>query len=213
MALISHRRAATAAQIGHALGMSAAAVRHHLSILAADGRIVIELVEPKGRRGRPEKTYRVSDRVLGENLDLLSDIVLRLWLDELPVSKRGLAIRAAGEKLSEQTGRTDQSLPAPKLLVQLIEKLNDLHYQARWEAGAQGPRILLGHCPYAAIIGLHPELCALDAGFLAAEMNADVEQLSKLDPGRAGASHCVFAVREATPAARSDDQYRDPKLS
>jgi predicted ArsR family transcriptional regulator len=41
-----------------------------------------------------------------------------------------------------------------------------MNYHARWEAGAEGPRILFGHCPYAAIVGKHPELCEMDVSLV-----------------------------------------------
>jgi predicted ArsR family transcriptional regulator len=66
--------------------------------------------------------------------------------------------------------------------------LNQLHYQARWEAGAEGPRIILGQCPYAAVIGNHPELCRMDMSLLEGMLDTQVEQRVKLGP------MCIFLV-------------------
>ncbi len=187
-------------QIGKALDMSAATVRHHLSILQADGRIVAEGAAGRGKRGRPEKMYRLSDRMAGENFGVLSDIALEAWPGGLPTAEREAVIRSMAEGLAGRVGTIDKNLPAPKQVVQLIAGLNKLHYQARWEAGAEGPRLLFGHCPYAAIVERHPELCAMDASLLSAEMSADVQQLAKIERRPGGASQCVFAVRRRAKA-------------
>lgn len=192
---IGRRNSASAAQIGQALNLSAATVRHHLSILVADGRIVAEGTLPKAKRGRPQKTYRLSDRVAGENLDVIADIALNLWLEGVPDSGRQAAMQHVADTLRSQLGGGDGRLPAQKRIVQLIENLDRMHYHARWEAGAEGPRILFGHCPYAAIIEKHPELCAMDAELLQGEMGADVEQLAKIERKPGGATQCIFAVR------------------
>jgi predicted ArsR family transcriptional regulator len=196
LALIGRRGAASAAQLGRALNMSPAAVRHHLAIMRRDGRVVQEGSEPSRGRGRPEKIYRLSDRLLGENFAGLSDAVLTTWLGDLPASRRTEAVRLLGRRLAQDLGGIDSGLAASKRLIQLIEKLNELNYRAGWEAGPRGPHILLGHCPYAAIIGRHPELCSVDAAFLAVLAGRPVEQLSKIDARPGGPTRCVFAVQE-----------------
>ena len=189
------RGTASAAQIGHALNMSAATVRHHLSILVSDGRVVTVGTMTSRGAGRPQKLFRLSERLQGENLGMLADVLLTAWFQELPLEKRQAAVRALARGLQRQIGNPEAGLPLPKRLSALSENLNNLHYQARWEAGAQGPRILFGHCPYAAIIEQHPELCTVDAAMLRAALNADAEQLAKISGTVYGATHCVFAMR------------------
>lgn len=178
--------------------MSCATVRYHLSLLAADGRIVWDGTKRRGGRGRPEKVYRLSDRLLGDNVGGLADHALSIWLNQLPAGRREAAIESMAAALSTQIGGVDKRLPAPKRLVQLIERLNALHYRARWEAGASGPRVLFGHCPYASIIREHPELCKMDAALLRRAMDAGVEQLAKIEPGTA-AAQCIFAIGSPAP--------------
>jgi predicted ArsR family transcriptional regulator len=196
---LGRRNSASAAQIGHALNMSAATVRHHLAILAADGRVIVAGVASKGKRGRPEKMYRLSEKILGEGFEVLSEALITTWLEGLPVSKQEPALEGLAEAVTAQIGKPDETLPATKRLVQLAEKLTGAHYQARWEAGADGPRVLFAHCPYAAIVVKHPELCRMDALILSQEMNANAEQLSKIEARPGGATHCVFAIRERKP--------------
>jgi predicted ArsR family transcriptional regulator len=193
---LRRRKTATAAQIGQGLNLSAATVRHHLGILAGDGRVVPERVPGKPKRGRPENSYRLSERVLGDNLGILADALLSTWLERLTDSEQERAIQLISEKVSEQVGRIDHALPGPRRLVQLTQKLTALNYEAGWEAGAKGPRIVLGHCPYAAIIARHPELCRMDAQLLSAQMGSPAEQLLKIEQKPGGANHCVFVIGE-----------------
>jgi predicted ArsR family transcriptional regulator len=67
--------------------------------------------------------------------------------------------------------------------------MSEMNYQARWEAGAEGPRLILGQCPYTAIIEKHPELCKMDAAMLTDLLGRNVELRTKLSP------FCVFSVR------------------
>jgi predicted ArsR family transcriptional regulator len=84
------------------------------------------------------------------------------------------------------------NLPVSKRLALLVEKLNEMHYQARWEAGADGPRVLFGRCPYAAVIGKHPELCQMDVSLLGNALGREVRQLGKIEKAQGG---CVFGMR------------------
>ena len=195
LAIVRRRKVATASQIGQALNMSAATVRHHLSILTGDGRLVSQGSIVSTRRGRPQKVYRLSERVLGDNFALLAEGLLETYFGQMTEAELQTAVQALAATLSDHIGRPDSSLPAPKRLVQLIEKLSTLHYEAGWEAGAHGPRVVLGHCPYAAIIARHPELCRMDAAMLGRQLDAEAVQLSKIEPGRAGSVHCVFELR------------------
>jgi predicted ArsR family transcriptional regulator len=82
----------------------------------------------------------------------------------------------------------------PRRLTQAVDLLNELHYQARWEAGIDGARIILGHCPYATIIANFPELCRMDAFLLEQRTGSPVEQLSRLQPSVKGYPFCTFRV-------------------
>jgi predicted ArsR family transcriptional regulator len=72
--------------------------------------------------------------------------------------------------------------------------LNELQYQARWEASAWGPRLILGHCPYAAIVSDHPELCRMDAFLLETKIGKPVEQTGKLQINDTGLPFCTFLM-------------------
>lgn len=192
LAHLKKNRSVSAVQIGRALKMSAANVRHHLSVLCSDGRVVLIAETRKGGRGRPVKLYGLSESLIGNNLALLSDLVLTEWLGKLSPAKRGEAMAVVAKELASQLGQISSNVPMAKRLVFVIEKLNTVYYQARWEAGAEGPRVLLTHCPYARIIDKHPELCVLDAALLEELTGQSVEQTAKMEKG--GGSVCVFQL-------------------
>lgn len=162
--------------------MSEANVRHHLRHLAADGRVTVNNPRVNGR-GRPQKVYRLSPALEGDNLAVLTDALLSVEGQKSKVeSLAGYILDAA----------PFSNLPIAKRLALLVEKLNAMHYQSRWEAGAEGPRVIFGRCPYAAVIEKHPELCRMDVSVLGNALGREVKQLGRIEKGM---GVCVFGVR------------------
>jgi DeoR family transcriptional regulator, suf operon transcriptional repressor len=176
-------RTASAREISRALKMSAATVRHHLRVLASDGRL--EMASARGRdgKGRPEKVYSLPRSALRDNLAALSDVLLE-------EAGSGVRMEALAKRLVGEANLADQHLV--KRLNLTVDKLNQMNYHARWEAGSEGPRIIFSHCPYAAIIEKHPELCRMDEALLKEWMGQPAAQISKT--GKDGSSVCVFAI-------------------
>ncbi len=191
---LKNQRSASAAQIGRGLNMSAANVRHHLSVMLEDGRIALIGEKGRGGRGRPVKLYGLSEKSLGDNFALLSDAILGELLNGLSPVKRDGMLDTIAKTLAVQFEANNLNIPMPKRLQSIVDKLNELHYQARWEAGPQGPRILFAHCPYTAIIEKHPELCGVDENLVGNLMNAKACQLAKIGQQPIGSPYCVFGI-------------------
>jgi len=191
----------SAAQIGRALKLSPAAVRHHMRILCKDGRIVRTGASKARSRGRPARTYRPGDRLLGDNLALVADSLLRAWPRGRRAPLPSDMISALANGLLRRLGpdRGDGSLA--RRLATLVGALDAAHYHARWEAGPEGPRVIFGHCPYAALIERHPELCQMDREALARYIGADVTQLARIDVRGYTVNQCMFALRHGGPPA------------
>jgi predicted ArsR family transcriptional regulator len=171
--------------------MTEANARHHLSILKDQG-----LVEIIGRRttsgkGRPACLFSPSEQALGHNLDLLASSLL----DEVDCL---LSPEQKQEILKHIAKRLDGGAVTKNTMAQrlyhAVQHLNEYHYQARWEAHLQAPRVILGHCPYAAILPEHPELCQMDGFLLEALLNAPVRQAAKLSKDTRGAAYCMFQL-------------------
>ena len=184
--ILSHLKkthSASAREIARALDLSAPNVRHHLGVLSADGRVEVANAVGRGERGRPEKSYSLSQAALGDNLSGLAEALLAEAGSKIDWEAMAGRILGAAES---------SNLPVAARLRLLVEKLNEQHYQARWEAGADGPRVLFGRCPYAAVIEGHPELCQMDAFLLSNFLRMEARQLGKIGKGQGA---CVFAVR------------------
>lgn len=183
--------------IARALGSTAPAVRHHLAILTSDGRISRSSAARAGARGRPRLTFHVSDVISGNNLAMLADHLLSAWSWDGAQRRGGLAglVDILSRRLAEQLTSVSPGGSAARRLAALVERMNHLHYDSRWEAGSEGPRVIFGHCPYAAVLDRHPELCRVDARAMAVVMNAEVQQKAKIDPRGQGTPACIFVLK------------------
>lgn len=188
LAFLTKQNIATAREISAALQMTPANARHHLSMLAADGLVQAVSLRGQGKRGRPQKVYRLGSALLGDNLALLADALL----GQVPPEQVESTLGAIGRTLA---GTPPERLtPLMRRLALTVERLNVMRYHARWEAHASGPRLVLGHCPYAAIIARRPELCRMDAVLLQTLLGANVEQIAKLKPTETGNVYCIFRL-------------------
>jgi predicted ArsR family transcriptional regulator len=185
LAHLKKTRAASAREIARALNMSAPNVRHHLSVLCSDGRVEFTSVNNREGRGRPEKMYSLSQSALGDNLSALTNALLT-------EAGSGLNVEALASRILNSSQFAN--LPVAKRLVLLIEKLDEMHYQARWEAGAEGPRVIFGRCPYAKVIDGHPELCKMDTVLLGNSLGRSIVRLQKNEAGARGTCPFLFQV-------------------
>lgn len=184
---LEQRGSATARQLSQAFGMTPANLRRHLGILFTRG-----LIQPVGSptaasRGRPEQRFSLSGNAKKNNLERLADALLTHGGDDDDWMKK-LAIRML-------SGATKPSGQASQRFVGAVQHLKPLGYKPSWEARPQGPQMVLGNCPYAAIIANHPELCRMDTHMLAELLGQDVEQITKLQPGPQGVPQCVFILK------------------
>jgi predicted ArsR family transcriptional regulator len=183
---LAKNRTASAREIARSLKMSVATVRHHLRVLVSDGRLEVESVRSRVVKGRPENVYSLPRAALGDNLSALSEAFLVEAGSS--VGTDALAKRLAGEA-------NFGSQPVAKRLNLVVEKLDQMNYHARWEAGAEGPRVHFGHCPYAAIIARHSELCEMDAKLVSLFVSRPVVRELKTETQTHGFCLFVFLVR------------------
>ncbi|MBN2118813.1 MAG: ArsR family transcriptional regulator [Anaerolineales bacterium] len=185
---LTKTQTASVHEIARSLKMSAATVRHHLRVLVSDGRLEMTSMRRREGRGRPEKIYSLPRAALGNNLSALSEALLT-------EAGSGVRMEALARRLVGESNFASQ--PLAKRLNLTVEKLNQMNYHARWEAGAEGPRLIFGHCPYAALIEKHPELCQMDAALLRECMGQPAAQVFRA--GKEGSSVCVFVMGRSAP--------------
>lgn len=187
---LQSRRIATSVEMSHALLVTAANIRYHLKILETTGLVRIVGHQPGRGRGRPMKLYSLTNYALQQNLEGLASALLCTLYPDIQ-DNTGQLDRIAANLL----GNFDPDLNIHTRLKQVIDKLNQLKYQAAWEASSSGPRIILRNCPYAIILDNHPELCQMDAMLLSKVLGQPVEQTAKLERQPDGAPHCAFVTR------------------
>lgn len=190
---LSKQQTSSAGELSRALGMTGANMRHHLAMLESDG--VIELIgKRREARGRPVNIYALSRRLLGDGLGNLAVAAFAVWLRDTPEAFRETGLRSLAQQLAG-VGFSGPPVPMPRRLARTVDRLNDLHYRARWEAGAEGPRLILGYCPYVAILADLPELCCMDAFLLEQCIGQPVEQTAMLQPNLNGFPFCTFQLK------------------
>lgn len=193
--IIDHLRkhqTASALELSKALDTTRANIRHHLAILETNDLIEMIAQRREGGRGRPVMVYGLSRHVLGDGLDELSAALMAEWLGGLSDREREAGLRSLAQRLAGPV--SELPVPMAKRLNQAVERLNQMHYQARWEASAAGPRVVLGHCPFSAVIERCPELCRMDVHLLEMLLNVNVQQTAKLEMGARGEKFCMFHV-------------------
>ena len=194
---IRDHRIVTVAELSRVLRMTRSNARHHLAILEQQGLIRVTGERPAERgRGRPARLYGLVETTQAHNLGELSGVLLELLASERPVGQQpGLYHQVARGLKSANTVESSSSSSLTQRLSHTVQQLNQLNYQARWEAYARGPRLILGHCPYAAILSRHPEMCQIDRHLLQELVGAPVVQTERLALDERGAPYCRFALQ------------------
>ncbi len=181
---------ASVKELSRLMELTGSDIRHHLAILESNNLIEVVGQRQEGR-GRPDNIYGLSSRLLGDGLDKLAGALFDVWLGGASGQVQEAGLRSVARRLA---GAVDDKAPVTQRLVRTVERLNELHYQSRWEAGATGPRLILGHCPYAALVVAHPELCRMDAFLLETRLGSAVEQTAKLQLSDKGLPFCAFVA-------------------
>jgi predicted ArsR family transcriptional regulator len=194
LAHLSENRTTSAVDLAYAWGLTRSDLRYHLSELLKEN-----LIEPLPRDpsaaagpGRPIVYYRLSERTVPHPLAALSDALLSVTLQPLLPEARTAVLKSLASHLAG-----DPSPPAPltRRLAQAVQHFNHSHYHARWEAHAQGPRVLFRRCPYASILANHPDLCQMDKHLLENLLQVPVKQLARMNFDTGQPPACIFACQ------------------
>ena len=194
------QRAVTSSDVARALRMTGANARHHLAILQAQGLIEVIGRRPTDGRGRPAKLFALTDRILGDNLPNLASALLNQFIYKALPTERShiwqelaiLIIDSVNDNVHGETKKSQGSLT--QRLYNAMILLNRMNYDARWVAHPEAPYVILGHCPYAAILDQHPELCQFDRFLLIEMLGTSVTQKKRLDLDSRGIKHCAFTL-------------------
>lgn len=181
-------RDCTVRDLARAYHLTPQGIRHHLDILVDQG-ILIRKPMPSHTRGRPEIHYTFS---LAHQPDNHLNLIHALLTSQQETGGPGGKTSGLREIAVRLGGSTPDHLPPLRRLNQAMEVLNRQAYRARWEAGPAGPTISFAHCPYAAILPQHPEMCALDVYLLEHLLGIPVQQIVRQSLDPAGPPNCIF---------------------
>ncbi len=190
-------RAVTAGELSRSLHLTPANIRIHLANLLLEGQLQIIGHHNSGKPGRPQKIYALSPVKDIENLVLLTKALLLEIRDRMPQQQYLEMIAQVAQRLAGETSSHSQ------LTVRLnnaVQRLNQLNYQARWEAHKDAPRLFLGHCPFLSLLDTHPEMCHLDAQLISTLLNLPVVQITKLTQDSRSVPYCLFNIQEKHPS-------------
>lgn len=206
------QRIVTAAEISRAMQMTQANARHHLNKLAEQGLVAVVGLRSSPGKGRPEKLYGLSVQAAENNLNWLAGALLdELMGEEINLTGKGTSRRPAQRLAQRLLNDAQQALDGnfepdalnkyhlTQRLYQAVRVLNHYHYQARWEAHAFAPHLILGQCPYAAVIEGHPELCSMDQLVIERLAGMPAEQTAKRQPDNRGLRQCIFVMKRSNP--------------
>jgi predicted ArsR family transcriptional regulator len=203
---VRSQRVVTATEVGKMMQMTPANARHHLKILAEQGVVTVVGLRATNGKGRPEKLYGLTDTASGHNLGWLAGALLEELQEGRQVVKQQPLMQSLAGRLYldclQALGITGtpvdqgQAQHLTQRLFQAVRALNSIHYDARWEAHAIAPRLILGRCPYAMLIDRHPEICEMDRDLIQRLSGAEVQQITRLQPDRRGLRQCVFAIKK-----------------
>jgi predicted ArsR family transcriptional regulator len=181
----------TAVELARLLDQTAANIRHHLAILEERGLIqAIGQAEPDGR-GRPITIYRATANAQPDGIANLAAALLENIRADRNAASRRTRLKNAALALR---GNWEMPNGATQRLTTAAQRLTELNYQAHWEARAAGPQMILGRCPYAAILPDHPELCSMDTTLISAMTGGTVELVERFSGSLDGPKVCRFKI-------------------
>ena len=191
--ILANRENATAAELSRALSVTQADVRYHVSRMVEEGLIVPSNPKHSGRRGRPARNYTLASKSLQDNYELLSKALLTTCLENLLAERKEIFLHRVAKHI---TVGYKPAGPLGSRLVHAVDQLNQLNYQARWEAHANAPRMIFDHCPFASLRPQHPELCQLDAKILEIYLGGSITQVES--SAHLSEGYCLFRIEQKT---------------
>jgi DeoR family suf operon transcriptional repressor len=194
----------TAKELAARLGISLNAVRHHLRELEADA--LVEYQRQHRGVGAPAFAYRLSSA--GEALfPRRYEATLTELLDHMVEREgRATAVAVLEARYDAFTRRLQDELvgatPAQRMAA-VTRLLSDEGYMAEGTTSTATGTLTEHNCAIQAVAQRFPEICAAEARFLAAALNAEVDRHEHI---LSGCSACEYRVRFSAANASGADE-------
>ncbi len=206
--LLAHG-AATATEVGEALGLGPAAIRKHLDALLAEGLVTAREQHAVGSRGRgrPARLFQLTDagrvRSGGHTYDNLAHAALR-W-----IAREGdEAVAAFAADLASTLERRCQDATAhagddPIARAEaLAAALSAEGYAASASVINSGGQLCQHHCPVAQVAAEFPQLCEAETQVISRLVGTHVQRLATIAHGDGVCTTHIPATRTSTDTER-----------
>jgi predicted ArsR family transcriptional regulator len=190
-ALLLEHGAATAAELGEAIGLSPAAIRRHLDAMLADGDVVSREQHVQGQRarGRPARVFALTEAGRGRcgphTYDDLAASALR-WIARHDGTEAVAAFAAdlvSGLEERCRTATADAGHDPLARAEALAEALSTEGYAASASAIASGGQLCQHHCPVAHVAAEFPQLCEAETQVISRLVGTHVQRLATIANG------------------------------
>lgn len=159
----------TVKELSEKLNLTKADIRYHIKKLIKSNTVKSISSESSLSRGRPAARFiLVESNLTGNLLELLNGFF------EIHHNDPDLYL-ILGKIIADKM----QISPEKNLLIQLnnlLPKLNERSYKARWETHLSGPVIFFHNCPYRMILDNYPQLCEMDRIILSTILKKQIIQ-------------------------------------
>ena len=190
---IKSHQTASIPELSRVLNLTVGNIRHHIKELEGQDVLQESGTLPIRGKGRPIKIYSLTKEAEDHNLDGLADILIKVLFKNKPNGDSEDCLKMIAEGMMDDF---QSDLGPIQKLNQVINWLDERHYQAHWEASPTGPRIFIDHCPYSSIQSKNPELCQIDKAILTELTGKPVKQINKRGKNFQEPKQCVFLVQE-----------------
>ena len=188
--LLLERGAATATQLGLALGLSPAAIRRHLDAMLADGLVEARERPTRGQRGRgrPAKLFTLTDaarETFPHTYDGLATAALRR-IAELGGPKAVSAFaeeQVAGLEERCRAAMAEAGDDPVARAAALARALTSEGYAAGASTIASGGQLCQHHCPVAHVAAEFPQLCEAETQVISRLVGTHVQRLATIANG------------------------------
>lgn len=189
---LSQNPNSTVRQLSRALRVTPADIRYHLSALLKQNLVRLSSKTSNGRRGRPARSYSLSQESQPNNTLSLARAALSILLKDTADNKEN-TLRSLAALLFPPNITTGG--PFTPKIIQLVSRLNHSGYAARWEARPNGPCIIFANCPYRQLLSQFPELCEMDRMILQNHIGAKITLDQHIHPDQSSPLTCRFSAQ------------------
>jgi predicted ArsR family transcriptional regulator len=214
--LILAHGAATAAELGDALGLSPAAIRRHLDAMSDDGDVISreQVIHGRRGRGRPARVFSLTDaarlRTGTHTYDDLATSALR-WVaahggPEAVTAFATDQVAALEDRCrSAMEGAGDEPLARAEALASALTAEG---YAASASVIATGGQLCQHHCPVAHVAAEFPQLCEAETRAISKLVGTHVQRLATIAHGDGVCTTHIPDPRHIPDARRAAESRR-----